>query len=71
MIIIDQMILEIGIVNDPERVGYYSGLLESIFAFTSFICSKSVALWLRVPFKLMSYKLSHALRYLNILGESQ
>ena len=34
------MILEIGVVNDPEGVGFYSGLLESIFACMSFICSK-------------------------------
>ncbi len=41
MILVDQMILEIGVVNDPERVGFYSGLLESIFACMSFICSKT------------------------------
>lgn len=31
------MILENGIVNDPERVGFYSGLIESLFAFTGFL----------------------------------
>jgi len=31
------MILEIGVVTDPERVGFYSGLIESIFAAMSFI----------------------------------
>lgn len=35
---INQMILEIGVVDDPERVGFYSGLIESIFACMSFIC---------------------------------
>lgn len=34
------MILEIGVVDDPEGVGVYSGLLESIFACMSIICSK-------------------------------
>jgi MFS family permease len=31
------MILEIGVVDDPEKVGFYSGLIESIFACMSFI----------------------------------
>ncbi|KLO06636.1 MFS general substrate transporter [Schizopora paradoxa] len=35
---VNQMILEIGVVDDPEGVGFYSGLLESIFACMSFIC---------------------------------
>lgn len=35
------MIVEIGVVDDPERVGFYSGLIESIFACMSFIASKS------------------------------
>lgn len=26
------MILECGIVNSPEEVGFYSGLIESLFA---------------------------------------
>ncbi|KLO06630.1 MFS general substrate transporter [Schizopora paradoxa] len=34
---VNQMILEIGIVDDPERVGFYSGILESIYACMSFI----------------------------------
>ena len=39
-VVLDQMILENGITNDPERVGFYSGLIESIFAFTSFLSSQ-------------------------------
>lgn len=31
------MILEIGVVDDPERVGYYSGVIESLFAVMSFL----------------------------------
>ena len=31
------MILEIGVVDDPERVGFYSGVIESLFAFTGFL----------------------------------
>ena len=34
----DQMILEIGVVDDPEKVGFYSGTIESIFAVMSFLC---------------------------------
>ncbi|KAI5122776.1 hypothetical protein M0805_000120 [Coniferiporia weirii] len=34
---INQMVLEIGVVDDPERVGFYSGIIESIFAFMSFL----------------------------------
>ncbi|KAF8507371.1 MFS general substrate transporter [Hysterangium stoloniferum] len=34
---VNQMILEIGVVTDPERVGFYSGLIESIFSAMSFI----------------------------------
>lgn len=34
------MIVEIGVVDDPERVGFYSGLIESIFACMSFIASE-------------------------------
>ncbi|GJJ06655.1 hypothetical protein Clacol_000850 [Clathrus columnatus] len=34
---INQMILEIGIVNDPERVGFYSGIVESVFSVMSFL----------------------------------
>ena len=35
------MILEIGIVDDPDRVGFYSGFIESVFALMSFLCSMS------------------------------
>ncbi len=28
------MVVENGITNDPEKVGYYSGVIESIYAFT-------------------------------------
>jgi len=38
---VSQMILEIGVVTDPERVGFYSGLIESIFSCMSFIASLS------------------------------
>ncbi|KAH8114502.1 MFS general substrate transporter [Phellopilus nigrolimitatus] len=34
---INQMILETGIVEDPQRVGFYSGVIESIFALMSFL----------------------------------
>lgn len=37
---LDQMILEVGITDDPERVGFYSGLIESVFAIMSFLASK-------------------------------
>lgn len=33
----DQMILDIGVVDDPERVGFYSGVIESIFSLMSFL----------------------------------
>jgi len=36
---VNQMILDIGVVTDPERVGFYSGLIESIFSCMSFIAS--------------------------------
>lgn len=39
------MILEIGIVDDPERVGFYSGIIESIFSFMSFLFGTSPALY--------------------------
>ncbi|EJD50550.1 MFS general substrate transporter [Auricularia subglabra TFB-10046 SS5] len=29
---INEMIVEIGVTDDPERVGYYSGIVESLFA---------------------------------------
>ena len=31
------MVLDVGIVDDPERVGYYSGIIESLFAVMSFV----------------------------------
>ena len=34
---VNQMIVEIGVVDDPEQVGFYSGLIESIFSCMSFI----------------------------------
>ncbi|KAF8511927.1 hypothetical protein JB92DRAFT_3096983 [Gautieria morchelliformis] len=34
---VNQMIIEIGVVTDPERVGFYSALIESIFSCMSFI----------------------------------
>lgn len=40
--ITDQMIVENGVVRDPEDVGYYSGFIESIFQFMSFITSTSL-----------------------------
>jgi hypothetical protein len=33
------MILENGIVDNPEDVGFYSGAIESVFAVMSFIAS--------------------------------
>lgn len=36
------MILEIGVVDDPERVGFYSGIIESVFALMSFITSECI-----------------------------
>ena len=34
---VNQMIVEIGVVDDPEQVGFYSGLIESIFSCTNLI----------------------------------
>ncbi|CAE6457524.1 unnamed protein product [Rhizoctonia solani] len=34
---VNAMIVEIGVTDDPERVGFYSGLVESIFALMGFI----------------------------------
>ncbi|KAF8311040.1 MFS general substrate transporter [Clavulina sp. PMI_390] len=34
---INQMLVELHVVDDPEQVGFYSGLIESIFSVTSFI----------------------------------
>ncbi|KAF8590893.1 MFS general substrate transporter [Ramaria rubella] len=39
---VNQMILEIGVVTDPKHVGFYSGLIESIFSCMSFITSASI-----------------------------
>ena len=35
------MILNVGVVNNPEEVGFYSGIIESVFSCTSFIASES------------------------------
>lgn len=40
---IDQMILEIGVVDDPERVGFYSGAIESCFGVLSFLAGTTSA----------------------------
>jgi hypothetical protein len=34
---VDQMVLETGVTNDPEKVGYYSGILESAFSVTALL----------------------------------
>ncbi|CAE6477428.1 unnamed protein product [Rhizoctonia solani] len=34
---VNSMIVEIGVTDDPERVGFYSGLIESIFSVMSLI----------------------------------
>lgn len=34
---LNQMILEVGIVTDPEQVGFYSGIVESVFSLMSFL----------------------------------
>ncbi|THH11142.1 hypothetical protein EW145_g842 [Phellinidium pouzarii] len=34
---VNQMIVENGIVTDPEQVGFYSGFIESLFSFMSFL----------------------------------
>ncbi|QRV76687.1 major facilitator superfamily transporter [Ceratobasidium sp. AG-Ba] len=34
---INAMVVEIGVTDDPERVGFYSGLVESVFSLTGFI----------------------------------
>ncbi|PAV19859.1 MFS general substrate transporter [Pyrrhoderma noxium] len=55
---INQMILETGIVTDPERVGFYSGTIESLFAVMSFIfvlpCSSISDRYGRKPVVLIS-----------------
>lgn len=33
---INQFIEELGITDNPDRVGFYSGLVESVFAFVQF-----------------------------------
>jgi len=38
---INQMILEIGVVDDPKKVGFYSGLVMSVYPAMSFIASMS------------------------------
>ncbi|KEP50482.1 MFS transporter [Rhizoctonia solani 123E] len=34
---VNAMIVEVGVTDDPERVGFYSGLVESIFSLMGFI----------------------------------
>ncbi|KAG8754335.1 hypothetical protein FRC12_011229, partial [Ceratobasidium sp. 428] len=34
---VNAMVVDIGITNDPEQVGFYSGLVESVFSVTGFI----------------------------------
>ncbi|WWC97476.1 hypothetical protein V866_004356 [Kwoniella sp. B9012] len=50
---INQMILELGIVDDPRRTGFYAGLIESIFAvaelLTVFQWGKASDHWGRKP----------------------
>ena len=36
-----QMLLEIGVVNDPKDVGYWSGLVESTYAFSQLVAGQS------------------------------
>jgi len=38
---INQMILEIGVVDNPKKVGFYSGLVMSVYPAMSFIASRS------------------------------
>ncbi|WWD15992.1 hypothetical protein CI109_100416 [Kwoniella shandongensis] len=33
---INQMVEELGVTNNPDRIGFYSGLVESVFAFVQF-----------------------------------
>jgi uncharacterized membrane protein len=33
---VNQFIEELGITDNPDRVGFYSGLVESVFAFVQF-----------------------------------
>lgn len=35
----DQMLVELKIVEDPERVGFYSGLIVSSYPFILSLCS--------------------------------
>lgn len=44
---LDQMIVENGIVDDPEKVGFYSGFIESIFQVMSFLAGMP-----KVPFSM-------------------
>ncbi|GJJ08977.1 hypothetical protein Clacol_003198 [Clathrus columnatus] len=39
---VNQMILEVGIVDNPEEVGFYSGIVESTFAFLSLVTADIV-----------------------------
>ncbi|KAL5520137.1 hypothetical protein ACEPAG_1797 [Sanghuangporus baumii] len=55
---INQMVLDVGVVDDPERVGYYSGIIESLFAVMSFVfvipCSYISDCYGRKPIVLVS-----------------
>ncbi|GJJ15231.1 hypothetical protein Clacol_009507 [Clathrus columnatus] len=47
---INQMVLEVGVVDNPEEVGFYSGLIESIFSLVSLVTAdhvgrKPIILW--------------------------
>lgn len=39
------MIVENGIVTDPEQVGFYSGFIESLFSLMSFLAGESTRLF--------------------------
>ena len=38
---VDQMILDNGIVDNPEEVGFYTGFIESLFQVTGFLAGTS------------------------------
>jgi hypothetical protein len=39
-----QFLLEIGVVKDPADVGFYSGIVESIYAVSSLLAGKGALL---------------------------
>lgn len=39
------MLVETGVVVEPEKVGFYSGFIESCYAFMSFIASESMEIF--------------------------